>query len=52
VFVVELVCSQSWSWPRRLLNGGDPTNPRRGNLPDLAGANYFDGLPSPISQHA
>jgi len=27
-------------------------NPRRGNLPELAGADHPDGLPSPISYNA
>jgi hypothetical protein len=32
--------------------GADPITPRRGNRPELAGADHLDGPPSPISQHA
>jgi len=31
---------------------GDPINPPRGNLPDLAGIDHPDGPPSPISRNA
>jgi hypothetical protein len=29
-----------------------PINARRGNLPELAGADHPDGAPSPINQYA